>query len=64
VNPKRTTRPEAAASSRLTRKKGRLRRHSLARHESALAKLADTFGTVSASTELLAFWRSQRSDPT
>lgn len=34
-----------------------------ARHESALATLADTFGTVCASTELLAFWRARRSPP-
>ena len=31
-----------------------------ARHESALATLADTFGTVCTSTELLAFWRARR----
>lgn len=31
-----------------------------ARHEAALATLADCFGTVCASTELLAFWRARR----
>ncbi len=35
-----------------------------ARHESALATLADCFGTVCASTELLAFWRARRLSPT
>jgi len=32
-----------------------------ARHEAALATLAENFGTVCSSTELLAFWRAQRS---
>lgn len=34
-----------------------------ARHEAALATLADTFGTVCSSAELLALWRAQRSSP-
>lgn len=34
-----------------------------ARHDAALATLADCFGTVCASTELLAFWQSQPSPP-